>query len=69
MNDSYDDEIKEFIKFIPINKESKIQEMKRKFEWNMLPKWNQRRQKLLNILKIQSPFNSIHQGLLIIDKE
>lgn len=45
INNSYDDEMKEFIKLIPIDKTFKIQEMKKKFEWKMIPKLNERREK------------------------
>ena len=65
--DSYDDEVKEFIKLIPIDLSKNLQDLKKKFEWKMLPKWEQRRGKLISILRISPPKVSKFDGLLITE--
>lgn len=63
-NNTFNEEIIFFIKLVPPDKDT-IQKMKSKFEWKMIPKWELRREKLNNMLKLNWKIPRLEGGLLI----
>lgn len=63
----YHDEVVKFIDLIKVDKTEIAKEMKKNFQWEMIPKWNDKRNKLKDIMKKGniSSVKASFEGLLI----